>query len=159
LPIRQPGVHSPATEPRKSWPRPATCHRHHILLDQRKRSTRSLPVHRIHTKNICDEDPVELGLLQQLGQLYPVGNLIEAPGFIVRMLPKARRLVATACMAESGEELKGTGDRSRNLHISTKALSTRLFFGLVSAIAYRLSEESISRCQWMYVWPDQNGSL
>ena len=63
-------------------------------------------------EHIGNEDPVELGGLEQLGQLGPVVDIIKAPGLVVGMLPQPGRLVATAHLNKRIED-KRLGRRHR----------------------------------------------
>lgn len=79
---------------------------------------------------------MELGLFEEFGELHPVADLIEPPGLVVRMAPQTRGLVAAAYKEESTSANSSVcmqehppvhSHQDCYLHISTKALSTRLF--------------------------------
>lgn len=61
------------------------------------------------TKHICDEDSVELGRLQQLRQLRPMLDVVEAVRFVLGVAPQAWRLVAAAFWESAS--LQEVGDR------------------------------------------------
>lgn len=54
---------------------------------------------------------MELGPLEQLGQLNPVVEVIEAPGLILGVLPQARGLMATAHFDKGIEDKRLSGSR------------------------------------------------
>jgi uncharacterized membrane protein YqjE len=49
----------------------------------------------VATKDISNENTMNLGFLEQLCKLYPVANIIELMRVIVWMSPQTWRLVAT----------------------------------------------------------------
>jgi len=75
---------------------------------------------------------VKLGLLEQLGKLYPMFELVEAPGLVIGMPPETGGLMSAAWLRVeillACKELIYPG---HHLHISTKALTMRRFLGLV----------------------------
>ena len=56
----------------------------------------SLVVYIVASEDVCDEDPVEFGLFELLGEGDPVFDGVEVGGSIVGVLPEAGGLVAGA---------------------------------------------------------------
>lgn len=80
---------------------------------------------------------MELGRLEQLGQLRPVVNIIEAIRFILWMYPETRGLVATAYSPLISIDYNNpvySPEYAGYLHISTKALRMSDFFCPLAAL-------------------------
>jgi hypothetical protein len=77
----------------------------------------------VATKYIGYKDTMDLGFLQHFCKPYPVVDIIELMRMVIRMSPKARRLMAAACNnTPSSATIILTHVMWLNLHISTKAL-------------------------------------
>lgn len=63
--------------------------------DSRIEVARSL-VDIVSAEHVCNENAMEFGGFEQLGQLDPVVHVVEAPGLVIGVVPEAGRLVAAA---------------------------------------------------------------